>query len=148
MSDLAWQWGRVEQALDYLMTGEGDLHKRLWKAWDRMGEPFHHNQLPAELQPVYNRLAAEMERLISIDGGNLTDADRAKEAQVAMWVLSFYRYLTEFRAKKDPNMRMHAKDILDSRSGPGFVQVGQDGILTGQVLSTGGEDEEHGDGTL
>lgn len=132
---LFYQWDKVKQALDYLMTGKGDLHKRLGKAWDCMGEPFHHNQLPAELQPVYIRLAAEMERLISIDGGSLTDADRAKEAKVAMWVLRFFQYLTEFRAEKAPKFKMRVEDILDESTGPGFVEVGPGGISTGQALS-------------
>jgi len=123
MSDIFWQWDRVEQAIDWLMTGDGDLHYRLSRAWGRMGQPFHSDRLPAELRPVYGALEGEMRRLTSKSRDDLSEQDRTEEAQIAKSVLRFYRYLTEHRAMTDPTHRLSAEDIM-KKDGPAMLIVG------------------------
>ena len=112
MSDLFWHLDRVGQAIDWLMSGDGDLHSRFFRAWNAMGEPFHVEQFPKDLRPVYRELEAAMGKLVAKERDALTAKDSEEMARLAKCVLKFYQYLIEYRFEKDPDDRITAEEIM------------------------------------
>lgn len=112
MANLFWQWDRVRQAIDWLMSSEGDLHYRLGRAWQAMGEPFQVHELPTELQPIYRQLEVNMRNIVLKNRSELTPDDIAIEETLPKYILNLYRYLTEHRAFNCSGAKILAVDIL------------------------------------